>query len=119
MSTLKTYLDKKAELELLLSEVTNLENSDELKMDVEFKEKISELLETYEKTAKDALNILSYIDPSILQDKSDKNTREPRQLMTYKNPHTGEVVQTKGGNHKTLKQWRQQYGKEAVNDWKS
>lgn len=28
-------------------------------------------------------------------------SRKPRQVKIYKNPHTGEVVETKGGNYKT------------------
>jgi len=28
---------------------------------------------------------------------------KPRQVAVYKNPHTGEVVETKGGNHKGLR----------------
>jgi hypothetical protein len=38
-------------------------------------------------------------------------------MKTYKNPHTGEVVQTRGGNHKTLNEWRKKHGKEAVQSW--
>lgn len=35
-----------------------------------------------------------------------KRSRKPRDLKTYKNPHNGEVVQTKGGNHAVLKPGR-------------
>ncbi len=45
------------------------------------------------------------------------SSRPKRALKTYRNPHTGEVVQTRGGNHRTLNQWREQYGKEAVQSW--
>jgi hypothetical protein len=38
-------------------------------------------------------------------------------MKTYKNPYTGEVVKTRGGNHKTLNEWRQKHGKEAVQSW--
>src|SRR5690554_6263374 len=44
-------------------------------------------------------------------------TGAKRPLKTYKNPHTGEVVKTRGGNHKTLNEWRDKYGKEAVKSW--
>lgn len=37
--------------------------------------------------------------------------------QVYKNPNTDEVVETKGGNHKVLKAWREQYGVEAVDSW--
>ncbi|MGN4048294.1 hypothetical protein [Pseudomonas sp. SM4] len=34
------------------------------------------------------------------------NTRKPRELKVYKNPNNGEVSETKGGNHKALKEWK-------------
>lgn len=44
-------------------------------------------------------------------------TRKPRQVKVYKNPHTGELVETKGGNHRTLKEWKAQYGAATVESW--
>jgi hypothetical protein len=44
-------------------------------------------------------------------------TRKPRELKIYKNPHTGEVVETKGGNHKTLKEWKTKHGSDVVESW--
>jgi hypothetical protein len=38
-------------------------------------------------------------------------------VKVYKNPHTGEVVETKGGNHKTLKEWKAEYGSDTVESW--
>jgi hypothetical protein len=35
----------------------------------------------------------------------------------YKNPETGETVESKGGNHKVLKAWKEQYGAEQVEGW--
>ncbi|EPW3021318.1 histone-like nucleoid-structuring protein, MvaT/MvaU family, partial [Pseudomonas aeruginosa] len=43
--------------------------------------------------------------------------RKPRALKVYKNPHSGEVVETKGGNHGVLKAWKQEYGAETVESW--
>ena len=42
-----------------------------------------------------------------------------RKLQVYKNPHTGEVVETRGANHKTLKEWREEYGADKVRSWKT
>jgi hypothetical protein len=44
---------------------------------------------------------------------------KPRQVKIYKNPHTGEVVETKGGNHKTLKEWKAEHGSATVESWLS
>ena len=43
--------------------------------------------------------------------------RKKRAMKVYTNPHTGEVVRTRGANHRTLNQWRTQHGHEAVDSW--
>ncbi|MBR7552292.1 DNA binding protein, partial [Mycobacterium tuberculosis] len=37
----------------------------------------------------------------------------------YKNPHNGEIIETKGGNHKLLKEWKAEYGSDTVETWSS
>jgi hypothetical protein len=32
-------------------------------------------------------------------------------------PHTGKCVKTKGGNHKTLKEWKAEHGSATVESW--
>jgi hypothetical protein len=44
--------------------------------------------------------------------------RRERPLKRYKNPHNGEIIETKGGNHKILKQWKAQYGGAEVESWR-
>ncbi|MBI6883042.1 histone-like nucleoid-structuring protein, MvaT/MvaU family [Pseudomonas putida] len=44
-------------------------------------------------------------------------TRRARVVKVYENPHNGELVETKGGNHKTLKAWKEQYGAQTVEGW--
>ncbi|MDT4852441.1 hypothetical protein FQZ97_866740 [compost metagenome] len=43
--------------------------------------------------------------------------RRERVVKTYKNPHTGEVVETKGGNHKVLNAWKAEFGADEVKSW--
>lgn len=43
--------------------------------------------------------------------------RKARVTKTYKNLQTGEVIETKGGNHKVLKAWKQKYGRDVVESW--
>lgn len=43
--------------------------------------------------------------------------RKARSVKVYHNPHNGETVETKGGNHKVLKAWKAQYGAETVESW--
>ncbi|WP_338924303.1 histone-like nucleoid-structuring protein, MvaT/MvaU family (plasmid) [Pseudomonas silesiensis] len=44
-------------------------------------------------------------------------TRRARVVKVYENPHTSEIIETKGGNHKGLKQWKAQYGSDTVESW--
>ena len=44
-------------------------------------------------------------------------TRKPREVKTYKTPHSCELVQTKGGNHSVLKAWISQYSSNIVESW--
>jgi hypothetical protein len=45
------------------------------------------------------------------------STRKPRQLTVYKNPKTVEVIETKGGNHRVLKKWKEEHGADVVEGW--
>ena len=50
--------------------------------------------------------------------KADKKPqRKRRVLKIYENPKTGEVVETRGGNHKTLKAWRMQNPSIDIETW--
>ncbi|MGE7959709.1 histone-like nucleoid-structuring protein, MvaT/MvaU family, partial [Pseudomonas sp. NPDC089530] len=44
-------------------------------------------------------------------------TKRARKVKQYKNPHNGEVIETKGGNHKTLKEWKAKWGGDVVEGW--
>lgn len=48
---------------------------------------------------------------------TEKSNRKPCQLKVYKNPRSDEFVETRGGNHKILKEWKSQYGAEEVEGW--
>ncbi|MDT8925047.1 histone-like nucleoid-structuring protein, MvaT/MvaU family [Pseudomonas taiwanensis] len=46
-----------------------------------------------------------------------RTPRKARVVKKYKNPHSGETVETKGGNHRVLKEWKAQYGADVVEGW--
>lgn len=48
---------------------------------------------------------------------AEKARRRVRQVKLYKNPHNGEIIETKGGNHKLLKEWKAEYGSDTVESW--
>lgn len=119
MAKINDYYQKKQLMEKLSEELAKLEQDQALKHELEFENKVRDLMSKYDKSPKDVLQILGAIDPAIAGGKVDVATssRPKRPLKTYKNPHTGEVVKTRGGNHKTLNEWREKYGKEAVQGW--
>ncbi|BEH15182.1 histone-like nucleoid-structuring protein, MvaT/MvaU family [Marinobacter shengliensis] len=119
MAKINDYYQKKQLMEKLAAELEQLEKDQALKGELEFENKVRDLMSEYKKSPKDFLQILLAIDPSIAGVKADisTGTRAKRPMKTYKNPHTGDVVKTRGGNHKTLNEWREKYGKEAVQSW--
>ena len=124
MTRISEYYEKKKLANQLTEELRKLEEDDDLKNEVKFKEELNELMEQYGKTAKDTVNVLSVIDSKVakmLDGSGVSNagdTGKKRPLQVYRNPHTGEVVKTRGGNQKTLKAWRDQYGPETVRSWR-
>lgn len=124
---LKSYYEKKSLMETLADELQKLEDDQAFKSEMEFKNKIEDLLTQYEKTPVEAVDVLTILDPDLAQklapkksiSKSNDWIGPKRPLVTYKNPHSGEVVKTRGGNHKRLNEWRTKYGKEAVDSWKN
>jgi hypothetical protein len=89
-----------------------------LKREIEFESKLRALLAEYGYSLP---NVITLLDPHSARRAPASGvqsaTRKPRQVKVYKNPHTGEVVETKGGNHKTLKEWKAQHGSAAVESW--
>ncbi|MBU2952296.1 histone-like nucleoid-structuring protein, MvaT/MvaU family [Marinobacter sp. F3R08] len=119
MSKINEYYQKKNLINQLTEELNALENDVELKSELELENSIRDLMSEYDKSPKDMFKVLCSIDPSINNADKSSGTNPKRPMKTYKNPHTGEIVKTRGGNHKTLNEWRAKYGKSAVQSWAS
>ncbi len=115
MSKLDQYYSAKKALEEISAQLDQLQSDPELKKALEFQEKLQKLMTEYSKDENDVLQVLG-INPSA-KAAVRRTTGAKRPLKTYKNPNTGEVVKTRGGNHKVLNAWRQQYGKDKVDSW--
>lgn len=46
-----------------------------------------------------------------------ESTSRKRREKRYINPHTGDVVVTRGGNQKTIQAWKARWGNEEVESW--
>lgn len=121
-------MSKLAEFRLLerklaeqLKELDALKDDAGLKKEIEFETQLRRLLAEYGFSLK---NVVALLDPKVAALRStteksvnDRKTRRARVVKVFKHPETGEVVETKGGNHRALKEWKAKYGTEAVASW--
>jgi hypothetical protein len=117
MSRLAEYRALEQKLAAQLAELENMKNDEGLKREVEFEQKLRELLGEYNYNLR---HIVAILDPQASRRPAAEektSTRRARQVKRYKHPDSGEIVETKGGNHKTLKAWKQEYGAETVESW--
>lgn len=118
MSKLAEFKALEAQLAAQLKQLDELKNDGELKREIEFEEKLRVLMAEYGVSLK---GIIALLDPqarsSVSTSAPGRGQRRQRQIKVYKNPVTGEVVETKGGNHKVLKAWKEQYGAQKVEGW--
>ncbi|MFJ5282766.1 histone-like nucleoid-structuring protein, MvaT/MvaU family [Pseudomonas sp. NPDC088429] len=118
MSKLAEFRQLEKHLAEQLQALEALKGDAGLKKEIEFETKLRDLLAKYGYSLNHVINLL---DPQVGRRApaadSKTRSRKPRQLKVYKNPHTGEVVETKGGNHKTLKDWKAEHGSDTVESW--
>lgn len=118
MSKLAEFRQLEKHLAEQLQALEALKRDAGLKQEIEFETKLRALLAKYGYSLRDIINLL---DPQagrrVPASEPKSGTRRPRQVKIYKNPTTGEVVETKGGNHKTLKQWKAEHGSRTVESW--
>ena len=119
MSRLAEFRQLEQKLAAQLAELEVMKGSSELKAEIEFETKLRALLEKYGFSLREIINIL---DPQANRRAPapaapQKATRKAREVKVYKNPHNGEQIETKGGNHKLLKAWKAEYGAGEVESW--
>ena len=118
MSLINEYRATEEAIKELQERLKSLEQDDKLKR-TGIRRELRTLMGTYQKSLRD---VISLLDPDAKIGKSTRTAKAPagkraRKVKQYKNPHTGEVIETKGGNHKTLKEWKAKWGPEAVESW--
>lgn len=118
MSKLAEFRQLEKHLAEQLQALEALKSDGALKKEIEFETELRGLLNQYGFSLKHIINLL---DPQSTKQApasaTTPSTRKPRELKVYKNPHTGEVVETKGGNQRTLKEWKNQHGSDVVESW--
>ncbi|WP_339532474.1 histone-like nucleoid-structuring protein, MvaT/MvaU family [Pseudomonas mucidolens] len=118
MSRLAEFRAAEKALQEQLAQLESLKNDAGLKKEIEFEEKLQGLMKTYGKSLRD---IIAILDPnpgkSGIQLAPAPKQRRARVVKVYQNPHTGELIETKGGNHRGLKAWKEEYGASTVDSW--
>lgn len=122
MSKAAEYRALERQIAEQLQALEALKGSSALQAELEFEDKLRKLLGEYGMSLR---NVIAILDPKaagasvVAGGKVDgsKGPRAPRAVKRYLNPHTNEVVETKGGNHATLKAWKAEHGAEAVGSW--
>jgi len=121
MSLINEYRATEEAIKELQERLKSLSEDEKLKKELEFEGKLRELMGEYQKSLRD---ITALLDPEgARSNKAPRAAKAPvaskraRRVKQYKNPHSGEVIETKGGNHKTLKEWKAQWGSETVESW--
>ena len=119
MSLINEYRATEEAIKELQDRLKNMSQDDKLQKELEFEGKLRALMGEYQKSLRD---IIAMLDPEARSSKSLRpakttSTKRARKVKQYKNPNTGDVIETKGGNHKTLKEWKAKWGSDVVESW--
>jgi hypothetical protein len=131
---LDRLLRLKSEIDAKLIELARIQGDSEFVREVAFVAEFKALKQKYQFTSSDAFAIL---DPArsfggdldldqffealqaiTCQENPVPATPKGRNLMRYRNPFTGEVIETKGTNNKKLREWKSSHGRELVEAWR-
>lgn len=116
MSKLAQYRQLEQQLAAQLAELEAMKTDGSLQKEIDFEEKLRALMAEYGVSLN---GLIAILDPQAARRAPAAATgqRKERELKIYINPENGERVETKGGNHKVLKAWKEQYGAEVVEGW--
>lgn len=123
MSKAAEYRALERQIAEQLQALEAMKGSSALQSELEFEDKLRKLLGEYGMSLR---NVIAILDPKaavgtgvVGGGKVDgrRGPRAPRAVKRYLNPHTNEIVETKGGNHSTLKAWKSEHGAAEVESW--
>ena len=119
MSLINEYRATEEAIKELQARLQSLSADDKLQKELEFEGKLRALMAEYQKSLP---SIIAILDPDAKSGKFSRaskttGTKRARKIKQYKNPNSGEVIETKGGNHKVLKEWKAKWGSDVVESW--
>ena len=119
MQSITKKAQMEADLEKLKTDIASLEKSESYKNELSLIRGVEKLLHKFGKTKAELIAYLSDGKTTKVTAKKTEstNTRKRRKLKIYKNPLTNETIETRGGNHKILKAWKNQYPTQNIEEW--
>ncbi len=117
MSKIQQLRATKEAIKELEERLAILSQDEGLQKELEFERRLRELMAEFGKSLRDINAILDPQSARAAAPKASGRGRVPRKTKRYSNPHNGEIIETKGGNHKQLKEWKAQWGNETVESW--
>jgi hypothetical protein len=119
MSLINEYRATEEAIKELQARLQSMSADDKLQKELEFEGKLRALMAEYQKSLP---SIIAILDPEARSSKVARaskttGTKRPRKIKQYKNPNSGEVIETKGGNHEVLKEWKAKWGSDVVESW--
>lgn len=115
MSKLLEFRKAEQALREQLAHLERLKHDKELGREIEFENKLKALLQEYGFQPQDVVDIFQQQAPEAPVETG--SGRRVRKIQVWKNPVTGEELQTKSGNNKQLKAWKAEYGDSVVAAW--
>ena len=113
---LQQYAQQEQQMKQIAEQLEKMKADPRLHAELEFKAQLEKLMKEFDKGAAEVIALLDP-KPAASSAPATGGVRRKRMLKIYKNPHTGDVVETRGGNQKTLKAWKQEHGDETVESW--
>nr|WP_220464508.1 histone-like nucleoid-structuring protein, MvaT/MvaU family [Pseudomonas juntendi] len=117
VSRLAEFRAAEKALQEQMAQLEALKKDAGLKREIEFEQKLVNLMKSYDKSLRDVIAILDPKAGVRTTGPAPKQHRRPRVVKVYTHPETGERIETKGGNHRGLKAWKEQYGAAEVESW--
>ena len=118
MSLISEFRATEEAIKELQEHLQALQQDGKLQKEIEFEQNLRNLMGQYSKSLPD---IIAILDPASTRTgraaKTAPTTKRARKVKQYRNPHTNDVIETKGGNHKTLKEWKAKWGSDEVEGW--
>jgi hypothetical protein len=121
-SLVSEFRSTEEQIKELQARLKAMSENDLLQKELEFEGKLRSMMAEYQKSLRDIIELL---DPEARANKAPRAAKvatagkRTRKVKCYTNPHNGEVIETKGGNHKVLKAWKAQWGSDTVESWVS